>query len=41
MRTLLSLVHGLEDVLIYLLVLLLVGLSVYQIVLRNAFESGL
>jgi TRAP-type C4-dicarboxylate transport system permease small subunit len=41
MKTLLRLVHGLENILLYLLVLLLVGLSVYQIVLRNAFDSGL
>lgn len=41
MKSLLRLVHGLEDALLYLLVALLLGLSVYQIVLRNAFDSGL
>lgn len=41
MNTLLRLLHRLEDVLLYLLVLLLVGLSVYLIVLRNAFDSGI
>ncbi len=41
MKSLLRLIHGLESALLYLLVVLLLGLSVYQIVLRNVFESGL
>jgi TRAP-type C4-dicarboxylate transport system permease small subunit len=41
MKTLVRLFHGFESALLYLLVMLLVGLSVYQIVLRNVFESGL
>ena len=41
MKILLRLLHGLEDGLLYLLVAALLGLSVYQIVLRNVFDSGL
>ncbi len=33
--------HGLENLLLYLLVGLLLGLSLYQIVARNVFDSGL
>lgn len=41
MRKLQQLVHALENALLYLLVALLLGLSIYQIVLRNFFDSGL
>lgn len=41
MKTLLRLLHGLESSLLYLLVALLLGLSVYQILLRNLFDGGL
>lgn len=39
--TLQRLIHGLENALLYLLVALLLGLCIYQIVLRNLFDSGL
>ena len=35
------LVHGLENALLYFMVATLVGLAVYQIVLRNVFGGGL
>lgn len=41
MKLLLRCVHGVESALLYLLVTLLLGLSVYQIVLRNVFDGGL
>jgi TRAP-type C4-dicarboxylate transport system permease small subunit len=41
MQTLLRYIHRLEDALLYVLVALLLGLSIYQIVARNAFDSGL
>ena len=41
MRKLLRLINVLENSLLYGLVAVLVGLAVYQIVLRNVFRSGL
>ena len=41
MKTLLRLVHGLENTLLYTLVALLLGVSIYQIAARNLFDSGL
>lgn len=40
-KFLLRFIHALENALLYLLVALLLGLSVYQIVARNGFDSGL
>jgi TRAP-type C4-dicarboxylate transport system permease small subunit len=41
MKQLMRLVHGLENTLLYSLVAVLIGLAVYQIVLRNVFGGGL
>ncbi len=41
MKVLLRLLHSLENVLLYSLVALLLGLSLYQIVARNVFDGGL
>jgi TRAP-type C4-dicarboxylate transport system permease small subunit len=41
MKTLLRFAHGLENALLYLLIALLLGISVYQIAARNLFDSGL
>lgn len=41
MTKLARLVHGVENALLYGLVALLIGLAVYQIVLRNVFGGGL
>ena len=40
-KVLLRLFHGIENAMLYLLVALLLGLSVYQIVARNGFDGGL
>jgi TRAP-type C4-dicarboxylate transport system permease small subunit len=41
MKAMLRFIHGLENALLYLLITLLLGISIYQIVARNLFDSGL
>lgn len=41
LRRILKVVHGFEDLLVALLLIVMIGLAVTQIVLRNGFDSGL